>query len=91
MRIVKSVYVIKFALNLLLLYIGTVTVIPDLIRGIYFIFTIRSVAHPSYSMGAGVGQRDVELTTPGSVAEFRTRGYAVHFHSPIPLDCVMHD
>jgi len=53
MRTVKSAYVIKFALNFVLLYLGTMTAIPDLICGIYFIFAIGSVAHPfSYSMGA---------------------------------------
>ena len=35
-------------------YLGTMTLIPYLFRGIYFIFNIGSVAHPSsYSMGAG--------------------------------------
>lgn len=46
MKIVKSVYVIKFALNLVLFYLGTMTVIPDLIGGIYCVFTIGSVVHP---------------------------------------------
>jgi hypothetical protein len=45
------------------------TAIPDLI----FIFTIGSVAVPSYFMVAGVRERDVLLTTPASVAEFRWR------------------
>ena len=86
MRIVKFVYVIKLALNLVLLYLGTMAVIPDLIRGIYFIFPTGSVAHTSsYSMGAGVGQRDVELTTPASVVEFRTRGIYDPPPLPVPL------